>query len=99
MHALTAWDLKFQVCVGYTFTPATLATGAVLTLATLGNMTQSYLYLLPKLYKAININISTININAINQITVYIPKRNKNLVNVNTAYRINYMDIIVISNK
>ncbi len=24
MHALTAWDLKFQVCLGYTFTPATL---------------------------------------------------------------------------
>jgi hypothetical protein len=25
MHALTAWDLKFQVCLGYTFTPATLS--------------------------------------------------------------------------
>jgi hypothetical protein len=25
MHALTAWDLKFQVCLGYTLTPATLA--------------------------------------------------------------------------
>jgi hypothetical protein len=24
MHALTAWDQKFQVCLGYTFTPATL---------------------------------------------------------------------------
>ena len=24
MHALTAWHLKFQVCLGYTFTPATL---------------------------------------------------------------------------
>jgi hypothetical protein len=24
MHGLTAWDLKFQVCLGYTFTPATL---------------------------------------------------------------------------
>ncbi len=24
LHALTAWDLKFQVCLGYTFTPATL---------------------------------------------------------------------------
>ncbi len=24
MHALTAWYLKFQVCLGYTFTPATL---------------------------------------------------------------------------
>jgi hypothetical protein len=24
MQALTAWDLKFQVCLGYTFTPATL---------------------------------------------------------------------------
>jgi hypothetical protein len=24
MHALTAWDLMFQVCLGYTFTPATL---------------------------------------------------------------------------
>ncbi len=24
MHAQTAWDLKFQVCLGYTFTPATL---------------------------------------------------------------------------
>ncbi len=24
MHALTAWDLKFQVCLGYTFTAATL---------------------------------------------------------------------------
>jgi hypothetical protein len=24
MHALTAWDLKFQVCHRYTFTPATL---------------------------------------------------------------------------
>ncbi len=24
-HALTAWDLKFQVCLGYTFTPATLS--------------------------------------------------------------------------
>jgi len=24
MHALTAWDLNFQVCLGYTFTPATL---------------------------------------------------------------------------
>ncbi len=23
MHALTAWDLKFQVCLRYTFTPAT----------------------------------------------------------------------------
>jgi hypothetical protein len=23
-NALTAWDLKFQVCLGYTFTPATL---------------------------------------------------------------------------
>ncbi len=25
LHALTAWDLKFQVCLGYTFTPATLS--------------------------------------------------------------------------
>jgi hypothetical protein len=24
MHALIAWYLKFQVCLGYTFTPATL---------------------------------------------------------------------------
>jgi hypothetical protein len=24
LHALTAWDLKFQVCLRYTFTPATL---------------------------------------------------------------------------
>jgi hypothetical protein len=24
LHALTAWDLKFQVCLGYTFTAATL---------------------------------------------------------------------------
>jgi hypothetical protein len=24
MHALNAWDLKFQVCLRYTFTPATL---------------------------------------------------------------------------
>ncbi len=24
MHALTAWDLKFQVCLGYTFTLSTL---------------------------------------------------------------------------
>ncbi len=24
MHALTAWDLKFQVCLGYTLTPAAL---------------------------------------------------------------------------
>jgi hypothetical protein len=24
MHALTAWDVKFQVCLGYNFTPATL---------------------------------------------------------------------------
>ncbi len=24
LHALTAWDLKFQVCLGYTFTPATV---------------------------------------------------------------------------
>jgi hypothetical protein len=24
MHADTAWALKFQVCLGYTFTPATL---------------------------------------------------------------------------
>ncbi len=24
MYALTAWDLKFQDCLGYTFTPATL---------------------------------------------------------------------------
>jgi hypothetical protein len=24
MHALTAWDLTFQVSLGYTFTPATL---------------------------------------------------------------------------
>jgi hypothetical protein len=24
LNALTAWDLKFQVCLGYTFTPATL---------------------------------------------------------------------------
>ncbi len=24
LHALTAWDLKFQVCLGYTFTSATL---------------------------------------------------------------------------
>jgi hypothetical protein len=24
IHALTAWDLKFQVCVGHTFTPTTL---------------------------------------------------------------------------
>ncbi len=23
MHSVTAWDLKFQVCLGYTFTPAT----------------------------------------------------------------------------
>jgi hypothetical protein len=23
LHALTAWDLKFQVCLRYTFTPAT----------------------------------------------------------------------------
>jgi hypothetical protein len=36
MHALNAWDLKFQVCLGYTFTPATL----VLTLVTLGDETQ-----------------------------------------------------------
>jgi hypothetical protein len=25
MHADTAWALKFQVCFGYTFTPATLS--------------------------------------------------------------------------
>jgi hypothetical protein len=25
LHALTAWDLKFQVCLGHTFTPATLS--------------------------------------------------------------------------
>ncbi len=24
MYALAAWNLKFQVCLGYTFTPATL---------------------------------------------------------------------------
>ncbi len=24
LHALIGWDLKFQVCLGYTFTPATL---------------------------------------------------------------------------
>jgi hypothetical protein len=24
VKTLTAWDLKFQVCLGYTFTPATL---------------------------------------------------------------------------
>jgi hypothetical protein len=24
-HVLTAWDLKFKVCLGYTFTPATLS--------------------------------------------------------------------------
>jgi hypothetical protein len=29
MHALTAWDLKFQVCLGYTFTPPTLISAAV----------------------------------------------------------------------
>jgi hypothetical protein len=31
MHALTAWDLKFQVCKGHTFTPATLYKIAKLT--------------------------------------------------------------------
>ncbi len=30
MHALTAWDLKFQVCLRYTFTPATLCYTTVL---------------------------------------------------------------------
>ncbi len=29
MHALTAWNLKFQVCLGYTFTPATLVSNSV----------------------------------------------------------------------
>ncbi len=29
MHALTTWDLKFQVCLGYTFTPATLVANSV----------------------------------------------------------------------
>jgi hypothetical protein len=32
MHALTAWDLKFQVCLRYTFTPATLFFFSLLTI-------------------------------------------------------------------
>ncbi len=60
MHALTAWDLKFQICLGYTFTPATLnpvgnnaMTGAIIesmvtvafSLVTLGKMTQTEMIL------------------------------------------------------
>ncbi len=32
MHALTAWDIKFQVCLGYTFTPATLFKASAVTI-------------------------------------------------------------------
>jgi hypothetical protein len=60
MHALTAWDIKFQICLGYTFTPATLnpvgknaTTGAIIesmvtvafSLVTLGKMTQTEMIL------------------------------------------------------
>jgi hypothetical protein len=39
MHAVTAWALLFQVCLGHTFTPATLVT-VVDALATLGDAIQ-----------------------------------------------------------
>ncbi len=41
MHAITAWDLKFQVGLGYTFTPASFTVTTVLALATLGGATKN----------------------------------------------------------
>jgi len=52
MHALTVWDLKFQVCLRYTFTPATLCPTTVLP------WTQpiSQLYLIPQCSKVVRLS-------------------------------------------